>query len=48
MKDLNISELLKEAIDKVRETRDVYVSIFIWGNDISIGVYPYDEDEVEE
>ena len=48
MNDLNISEMLKELINEVRETRDVYVSFFISGNDISIGVYPYDEEEVEE
>lgn len=48
MNDLNISELLKEAIDKVRETRDVYVSIYIWENNVSISAYPYDEEEGEE
>ena len=48
MKDLMISEILKEAIDKVREARDVYVSIYIWENNVSISVYPYDEEEVEE
>ena len=48
MNDLNISEILKEAIDKVRETRDVCVSIYIRGNDVSISVYPYDEEEVAE
>lgn len=39
---------IKELINEVRETRDIYVSIFIRGNDISIGVYPCDEEEEEE
>ena len=47
MNDLNISEILKEAIDKVRETRDVYVSIYIWESNVSISVYPYDEEAEE-
>ena len=48
MNDLNVSEILKEAIDKVRETRDVYVLISIWETNVTISVYPYDEEEVEE
>ena len=42
-----IIKTIKELINEVRETRDVYVSIFIRGNDISIGVYPYVEEEEE-
>lgn len=45
MNNLNISEILKEIIDKVRETRDVYVSISIWETNVSISVYPYDEED---
>lgn len=49
MDDDRLMGMIMELVEKVRNQRDISVSIFISADmNVSVNVYPYDEDGDEE